>query len=515
MLGQLIHFRNRCGFLLVAMLLAPVTRDPVAHAASPPYVDLRHWQTSIKSQHGNNCFIYATVAALEARLKREGRGDLDLSEAFSDYMGALFFLESCEMDGRYRTSRMRVPLAGERETSLAVDYQPSVESGTPCIRLRIPEERYFPSVISPHPPVGPSDSAHPHWSRQFDVSTHNLDPRRLPRSAVEAPLYYGIEEIAWLPREDAAKPEALERLLAEGNEIIWDFKIAGDQLSNPWRYTEPADPMGPGHRMLIVGYDRRDRKSPYFIVKNSWGPTTNEGAQGFTCVGYDFIKYGEGASYITRIRQPAPWPELKYIGRWNVRVDDRQGLLDIYHLPGLMRDEFTHHQYLDGRGVVVRDQRLGMFYEDGDPSRAFHVNGNASAGLIQLWIDFDRPTRRWDELTGTKIELRRVDAHTLAGAVIVPSGRRNDASASLVEFNPPVPYTPEEPGDPIIDASAGVPADVRQAFMTAWQKEGGAQGALGKAVSDIFSPGNDAWMQVFEKGKITHSAFHGATVILN
>jgi hypothetical protein len=40
-------------------------------------------------------------------------------------------------------------------------------------------------------------------------------------------------------------------------------------------------------------------------------------------------------------------------------------------------------------------------------------------------------------------------------------------------------------------------------------------GALGKARGDIFSSGPDVWMQTFERGKITHSAFHGATVTID
>jgi len=36
-----------------------------------------------------------------------------------------------------------------------------------------------------------------------------------------------------------------------------------------------------------------------------------------------------------------------------------------------------------------------------------------------------------------------------------------------------------------------------------------------KPRGDIFSSGPDVWMQTFERGKITHSAFHGATVTID
>ena len=78
------------GWLLLACFLAAA---PVQ--ARPAAVDLSRWQTPVKNQwHRGNCFIHATVAAMEAAYLRAGHGDLDLSELFSDYMGQLFFLET-------------------------------------------------------------------------------------------------------------------------------------------------------------------------------------------------------------------------------------------------------------------------------------------------------------------------------------------------------------------------------------------------------------------------------------
>lgn len=502
--------RRRAAFFSLTALFVGIAIPcpPVRAADTPAYVDMRPWQTPVRAQHGNNCFIYATVAALEARLNRDGHGALDLSEAFSDYMGALFFLETCEMDGRFRTDRMRVPRAGERESSLAVDRQPTIESASPVMRLRIPEETAFPYLAARHQPSGPPDSTDPFWSRQYDVGAYNLDPRRLPRTALEAPLYYGIEEVVWLKREEASDATALERVLAKGYEVIWDFKFGGDTLSHPWRFTVPPDPMGEGHRMLLVGYDRRDPANPYFIAKNSWGPTTNPGARGFTHLEYAFLRYGEWASYIESIKPPAPWPELRYLGRWNAQLGKRRGTLDLYHLPGLMREVFEHNQYRDRAGRIVRDQRLGTFYEDGDPARAFHVNGNVSPGLIQLWIDFDRPTRRWDELTGSLIELRFTGPATLSGRLTDPRGRTHDALATLAE----APAN-ETPATDAVVRTDDVPADVRAEIMLVWQKEGGTAGPLGSARGDIIPSGPDAWMQAFERGKISYSRIHGAAVI--
>ena len=115
------------GLLLVLLLAAAPVR------ALPAKVDLGRWQTPVKNQWGRgNCFIHATVAAMEAAYKRAGHGDLDLAELFSDYLGQLFFLETVRMDGRWYTMDMRVPAtATERETSIESDHGMSVESGAP------------------------------------------------------------------------------------------------------------------------------------------------------------------------------------------------------------------------------------------------------------------------------------------------------------------------------------------------------------------------------------------------
>lgn len=502
---------GKCHWPALAVLAALLhLHASVRAAGTPAWVDLREWQTPIRIQHGGNCFIYGTVAALEARLKRDGYGELDLSEHFSDYMGCLFFLETCEMNGPYRTATMRIPPAGERETSLAADLQPTIESGSPCERLRIPEERYFPWIAELDHPTGPADSRDPHWNRQYDVGTYNLDSNRLPRTALTAQNYYGIEHITWLAREEASQPEALERVLARGREVIWDFKQSGDVTSHPWRYTGPADPNGMAHRMLLVGYDRRDPDHPYFIAKNSWGAVTNEGSHGFTFIEYEFIKYGEWASYIDRIKAPAPWPELQFIGRWDARLGERSGTLDLYHLPGLMKQTFERNQYLDRDGRVIRDQRLGTFYLDDNPDRAFHVNGNVSRDKIQLWIDFINPTRRWDELTGSAIELRMDSRHALIGHIEEARGKRKSASATLRTFASILPAAAPAPTSAAPDP---VPPGIQSEFEVVWQKEGGSSGALGIPTGEIIRASSNSWMQTYERGVIYFTEGEGPRIV--
>ncbi len=81
-----------------------------ADGPTPAMVDLRPDQTPVRNQgERGNCFIHATVAAMEAALNRQGHTNLDLAEEFSDYVGSLLYLEINTFDGTHRLNDMRVP----------------------------------------------------------------------------------------------------------------------------------------------------------------------------------------------------------------------------------------------------------------------------------------------------------------------------------------------------------------------------------------------------------------------
>ncbi len=413
-------------FMLTALLASAVPAS-----ARPARVDLRNDQTPIRSQFAGNCFIHATVAAMEAEYKRRGYGELDLSEYFDDFMGSFFFLETCRMDGRYRTRDMQVRNAQERETNPALDRASTVEGGKPGMLFGLPEEKYFPvrrNLLQLQPVA---DLNKPYWKSQYNVDTFNLDPRRLTLSALTAPRYYQIKSVTWLPREDAARTDALEAVLAAGHEVIWDFTMAGDTLADVWRFTTPANLTGEGHRMLLVGYDRTDPAHPFFIVKNSWGPTRTPGANGFTYISYEYIRYGLWAHYITALEPPFAWPQLRFLGRWSLAFPDHRGTLDLYHLPGLMQREFNENGYRDEHNQLIQDRRLGTFFENGDANKPVRVNGRANKDTLELWLDFEQQLTRWDLLRGWHItlRLRDDDLMNMSGEAVALGGRRGAASA--------------------------------------------------------------------------------------
>ena len=457
------------GGLMLALLLAAMET-----AALPDRVDLSRWQTPVKNQWGrSNCFIHATVAAMEAAYKRAGGGDLDLAELFSDYMGQLFFLETVQMDGRWYTMNMRVPAtATERETSIESDHGMSVESGAPGMVLAIPEEQYMPYRPRSEDLGGHADKNDPFWANQYTVSSYNLDPRFLPFSALSAPRYYQVRSVEWLPKDDARNPAAIEAVLAGGHEVIWDFRMAGDFSGTVWKYTGPAGDAGP-HRMLLIGYDRTDPQNPYFLVKNSWGDVgvydTNDC---FTRIEYRYLEYGEWASYVSAVEPPKPWPELQFTGRWNLQLGERTGTLDIYHLPGMMQKDFDHDQFKDENGRPIADRRLGTFYLHDDPNQAFRVNGTIRGPALALYVDFDHPAARWDRLQGWKVEftLDPRNPHRLQGRFTTPAGKQGEARASRNQ-KPISPIEPPPAPAPAAASPAPAVADPTPKTLIRKQKE--------------------------------------------
>lgn len=468
-------------FLLVLSLAtAPVQARPAA-------VDLSRWQTPVKNQWSRgNCFIHATVAAMEAAYKRAGYGDLDLSELFSDYMGQLFFLETVEMNQHWYTSTLRVPGATERETSIQSDHAMSVESAEPCMTLAIPEEQYMPYRPQPLDLGGHPDKNDPFWANQFTVSSFNLDPAHLPYSALSAPRYYQIRSVKWLAKADSQNPEAIETVLAGGHEVIWDFRMAGDASGRIWQYTGPAGDVAP-HRMLIIGYNRADPRNPYFLVKNSWGDLgvydTNDCLARIT---YDYLQYGEWASYITEVAPPKPWPELRFIGRWHLDLGFRSGILDIYHLPGMMRKDFEHNQFKDESGRPMEDRRLGTFYAKGDPNDAYRVNGTVRGDTMELYIDFENPAARWDLLRGWKIAaaMDSRDPYRLTGRFTAPDGRQGEVRAerNRAPISPIAAPAKVEPSAPAqiaeLELKQTAAAEVSP-ILQHWKELGGKDSFLG------------------------------------
>jgi hypothetical protein len=405
----------------------------------PVRVDLRQWQTPVRNQGGQgSCFIHANVAAMEAAYKRLGYGDLNLSEDFSFYLNSLLWLKATAWDANgYRTASLRVPALPERESGLPF-FDQGPQSGRvdstrgcfPVLYLPIPAEADFPQDATRY--QVPWDQNDPQWHSQRRLNNVMLESRRLPRTGLTARNYYQIGEIVFLPAADAVNPAAIEAVLARGTEVVWDFKMQGDISGPVWHFNQAKNHDGYGHRMLIVGYDRSDPANPYFLCKNSWGFED-------TRIGYDFLAYGEWASYIKSVKEPRPVPDLRWIGRWQIEIGQMPGELDIYHVPGL----FQHAFDLEGpskneHGERLIDRRLGTLFVRGEEDGpAFRVNGTMREDGLELFINLSKPDLSFDERTGDRVELREVAPDRLEGVVHHAGGGQSPARARRIEVGSP------------------------------------------------------------------------------
>jgi len=374
----------------------------------PDFVDLRDQQTPIRNQGGRGtCFVHSTTAALEAALKRAGYGDLDLSEDAFTYFIKTFWLDNTAGKPAGACENQ----VGGTDGGSAAENMAYLMGG-----LAVPEESAGWADGHNYKLSFPWNNAH--WNSQFNVNSWNLSPRELQPQTLRATRYFTVTSFRQLP--DGSNAAAIEAVLASGHEVTWGFSCCGKQPGNAiWTYDGPAKADTQGHSVLIVGYDRRDARNPYFIIKNSWGPTKVPGANGFTYVSYEYLqKYGSEAAYITGVAKRS-WPELRFVGRWALHFDGWEGILDITHVPGVFQGVF------DQKGDKTRDRRIGIFFDKNDPNKACRVNGSMKGNRIDFYIDSKNPNARCDQLGG-----RHFTYYLSAGDRDLMAGSHRDVNGS-------------------------------------------------------------------------------------
>jgi hypothetical protein len=421
-------------------------------------VDLRDQQTPIRNQGGRGtCQVHAVCAAMEAALKRAGYGNVDLSEDTFTYFGKLFWLAGIEGKPADTTENQIGGSGGG--------------NGVECLRylagdLAIPEE--FAGHPDGYDYAFSPDWNDDYWASQFNMDSWNLSPRHLLPATLLAPRYFTVTSFQTL---NATSAEAIETALRGGHEVIWDFACSGNCPGDGiWTYNGPPKEGDGGHSMLIVGYDRRDPDKPYFIVKNSWGPSGTPEARGFTYIAYDYLQYGATAGYITGVTDKA-WPELRFVGRWELSFDGWKGLLDITHMPGVIQD------VLKQGGNNTTDRRMGIFYADNDPTKAYRVNGAVSGNRIDFYIDSDNTNPGWDKRGGRHFTYYLAgDVNLMAGSHRDPDGKVWGGFARRLKSDAAFPTGPQQ--IPVGDLpeltpfrpAGGLPDEVTpEAYLGTWK----------------------------------------------
>ena len=381
--GAGLHLESSFGDLAMTTLrFASLALLCAAALPAQTRVDHTLLQTPIKNQGSRRtCIAFAATAALEARLKRASYGDLNLSEEFVNYVGKMMWLHPFWSD---------IATADESEAQLAATGGGGgVGHAHNMVHwMKVPAETAMPYRVTDY--TLPFVWSDPYWQSQRNLNTFNLNPANLLDSARHAAAYYSASGVVDLGLIGARNTATIETALRAGYEVIWDTGV--ESLSNTsaiWHVSTGTSI--DAHSMLIVGYDRTsaDPNNHYFIVKNSWGGTTNPA--GMTYVGYDFVaRYGINACYLTGINTPGPWTELRALGRRNISLDGHRGTLDIYHIPGASEETWSA-----AYGLNITDRRLGTFYDSA--GNAFRVNGMIFGDVVQFWFKGTAPNMRWDE----------------------------------------------------------------------------------------------------------------------
>ena len=108
---------------------------------------------------------------------------------------------------------------------------------------------------------------------------------------------------------------------------------------------------------------------------------------------YDYLKYVLTACYIVSVPKAAPWPELGYLGRWNLDDGKNRGVLVVSHIPGVAQPQLDTAK-VDGR--IRIDRRVGTFIPTGEPAKACRVNGRFVDGRLDVWFNPANPNLPFD-----------------------------------------------------------------------------------------------------------------------
>jgi hypothetical protein len=180
-------------------------------------------------------------------------------------------------------------------------------------------------------------------------------------------------------------------------------------------YEIDAD-MSFAHNYLVVGYNKTNPANPIFYLKDSYAePGTRCLSDCITIHCDTLIKYVNAAAIITAVTTPGSFPEVKYLGRWNLVFDGQRGILDINHIPGITQVPLYA---ADGR-TEVTDRRLGTFTASN--GNIYRVNGSINNNMLEFYFDIATPNLRWDQLTGRKFN------YTISQDGTLMSGSHQDA----------------------------------------------------------------------------------------
>jgi hypothetical protein len=405
--------------LLAAMPKQLEASRPIALPAARPQVDHIAQQTGNRDQGGRGtCTYFAAVAALEAEYKREGYGDLDLSEQYLDWIRNVSTLDVTAPSGG--------PSPAEWNPHFKENNIGSLGGGGSGYNLQLMKQYGIPTESdSPYIGDGNYENLSSSYYSGYDFSTYqwwnqqspqaplngwNLALAQLP-TAARTDTHYGVSGYELFSQQQMQNIGFIESLIDQGHDVAIDFALYDDWLGHDarWPVVKQGRNVVGGHAVLIIGYDH-NRK--FFVIKNSWaGAPTYDPSQfgdewtdvahynGYWLVDYQYIANAVyGGSMVTQVVPPTHtdyFAAQAGLGNYQLliyRRSDSQvvasGSFSWRHMPGSF-------WWLPRPDARAGDAILN--------SKEYRVNADLNYPNVTLRIDFDNPGTSYDNPGGTKL----------------------------------------------------------------------------------------------------------------
>lgn len=374
-----------------------------ADGSRPAAVSHKQWQTPLKNQMSRfTCVDFCTLAAMEARIKRQTNQTVDLSEQYANHIEKMVDLQKKPRTDEYIENGLGAQGGGGSKWNLAVYSQFGVPARADDEAPKYVNSRDFGQ------PNQQGDDPRYDWKDATSLSQQAADDFNLadetitvqvpwdlpitpfPQVALEG-AKYNIGKYHTAAASDLDDPSYYESALADGYEVVIDYKPGCVQTDDNGVLQPRNNCTGGGHCVLLVGYDRTG-DNEYFAVKDSY--------DNWAKMGYDVIREGHilQAGYMENVfihDGSYVKPDL-FLGRWDLTLDGSDMTLDIYHLPRFF-DTAPHSLESD------RDKRLGALFDEN--GNMYRVNGrlapidamngnvdyNGEWAALLFSVDFENP----------------------------------------------------------------------------------------------------------------------------
>lgn len=369
----------------------------------PASADLSQYQTPVKNQNPRGtCTNFAAVAAIEAQYRRQYGLTLDLSEQWVTHVHHLMELWTNKEGNLYAPSHTENAPGPWDGGSVTFNLQlfSTLELGIP-LEAEMPylnrgdfgdTSKWMPAILDTSPQRLVSDLNLSQQQTTWQIPSA-FQTTILPQIALEN-AKYRANQVLYATNDEEKSLDWFKTQLAGGHEVAFGVRLDSDDPNPKNDVWEIADNPRPdpktwgGHAMLMVGYD--DAKKA-FRVKNSWG--TGWADSGYVWFSYDFVTKGKvyEAAVVQSVLSPnfGQPPDRLFLGRYNLDHDGQRGVLDIYHIPYILKNSPNW----------ASERRLGTYYgPDNQPRR---VNGTINGRQIDFYIDWNNTgARGFGELSG-------------------------------------------------------------------------------------------------------------------